>query len=354
MDFIKKFTLLIEEEIWLKAKAKESREEEEEEDEEEGEAEKSSSYDCMSSQALSAYFNSKVSTGKSSLNGIDRLWKNYQGRMTIIYESLFTMFTEISAARVLSSLKPDLSDQVFSLSVLQPVKESWFGVRYICVFNWYFQKCSQKFPRVDTKNAVRFSYENGKSCFTSFVNPGIEQLTEVLEFFEMGQRTALQGIDWLEPWKSAASFKDMSASLSAYATKHFIRSKESQFRNKMDSLNQHLREHEIHLLFGALRSKMASSFVVSPTCKFIQFVHYFRQSSIFALSLKATVLRCLVKDPDVFSTPAKLKSALQENVSHEMFSDHLQLHFDEVNVHDTVSQLHYHLFHTFNRLSVKT
>jgi hypothetical protein len=148
----------------------------------------------------------------------------------------------------------------------------------------------------------------------------------------MGQRTALQGIDWLEPWKSAASFKDMSASLSAYATKHFIRSKESQFRNKMDSLNQHLREHEIHLLFGALRSKMASSFVVSPTCKFIQFVHYFRQSSIFALSLKATVLRCLVKDPDVFSTPAKLKSALQENVSHEMFSDHLQLHFDEVNV----------------------
>ena len=51
MDFIKKFTLLIEEEIWLKAKAKESREEEEEEeeeDEEEGEVEKSSSYDCMS------------------------------------------------------------------------------------------------------------------------------------------------------------------------------------------------------------------------------------------------------------------------------------------------------------------
>ena len=150
------------------------------------------------------------------------------------------------------------------------------------------------------------------SCFLQFVNIGEGKLIAVMSCVKEEDRSDknFEGTNWESPCESSISLKELMTALRDYIRNQGAASID-QFNKAKVKLYNHLCEHEIHLLFGALRSSgNPGAFTVNPTCDLLMFLQYFRQSSVFGLSIKAVVLKCLVRNQNHFTSVDQFTKAL--------------------------------------------
>ena len=100
--------------------------------------------------------------------------------------------------------------------------------------------------------------------------------------------------------------------------------------------------HEVHILFGALRShERPSEFIFNPVHQsFESWCDYASGSSLFGSVLKATWARCICGNVDVFQSASALGLFLKEQIIPQRSLSHFTDHFDNVHFLPVFLYLH--------------
>ena len=100
--------------------------------------------------------------------------------------------------------------------------------------------------------------------------------------------------------------------------------------------------HEVHILFGALRShERPSEFIFNPVQQSFEcWFDYASGSTLFASVLKATWARCICGNVDVFQSASALGTFLKEQLYPKRSLSHFAEHFERVHFLPVFLYLH--------------